>query len=96
MSFRVELYHFINGIRSGIPACCVLFFTKKNRTVDYVAYEVDKERGINVKSVGGAMTYPDGKPTDAEYVQCDTCFKNNRVEPLKSNGCIMHWLYPRD
>jgi hypothetical protein len=30
---RIKLYNFINGIRSGIPICCVLFFVKRHNDV---------------------------------------------------------------
>jgi uncharacterized protein YqgQ len=60
----------------------------KNSIDGHIAYETDKERGINVIDMGVGMMYPDGKLTNSDYVQCDKCFRENRVVKIKNNGII--------
>ncbi len=75
--FKRKLFNFINGIYSGIPFCCVLFYTKRNKPKSYTALEVDISRGYS---------------RNAGYVLCDKCFKENNVVNIKLNGAIFKSL----
>lgn len=60
---------FAYGIHSQIPLCCVEFFCNRIRSgKSPVAHLVKLERGLDPGELNGIM-----------YVQCDTCFKENRV-----------------
>lgn len=64
---------FCNGLYSGIPLCCVLYFCKHVYAgIFAIADHARETRGSN--SIG--------------YVQCDKCFHNKHHVEIKLNGWI--------
>jgi len=77
---RQTLYDFVNGIWSGIPICCILFFIRKRRAgIREIAWEVYAER---------IESHP-----LACYVQCDKCHARKKLVKIRHNGTILHWLF---
>jgi len=86
------IFNLINGIYSGIPLCCTLFYAKKDLNIDpLLAYTVEKNRGIEVELVDHGFRYINGK-NNCDYVSCDRCFNMNRFKTIKNNGMIFKWL----
>lgn len=80
------IFNLVNGVRSGIPVCCILFFTyhaARGKQVALYAYE---------KRTGKIFDPREIIEGEAEYVQCGICAKRNRVEKIRSNGVIMKGL----
>ena len=86
MILRRKLYHYINGVRSGIPFCCVRFWVKSQaKYPDGVAATLCKERyGVGLNDVH--------EYEEANYVRCPKCFESGRDGRCKGNGTILHWL----
>lgn len=73
-AMRKLLYHFINGIRSGIPLCCTWYFVCASKHMTAVARETAIKRGGSLK---------------CGYVTCDRCYHNGRRVKIKHNGVIL-------
>jgi hypothetical protein len=86
------IYHFINGIYSGIPICCSFFFTKRYINNALVASEVAKERRLFAGGDGKVFRMIFSNKERADYVQCSRCFRENRIANLKDNGHIFKWI----
>lgn len=85
--------HFFNGVYSGIPICCCLFFAKTYyKSGKMVCYNVLVQRGYNIKLETIGMSYMDdneyAKMRKYEYVPCDSCHTKNKVVEIKDNGVI--------
>ena len=84
MRLRVKMYHYINGIRSGIPLCCIRFWVREcNNTEKYpngISFALSQER------------YGGFDKDESNYVQCHMCYKAGRPAECKGNGVILHWL----
>jgi hypothetical protein len=87
-------YNFINGIHSGIPLCCVLYYCKESITTISVAADVyerryklpwDTSSDNDIKLFGVVV----------QYVMCDKCATDKKVVSLKLNGSICNWLLPK-
>jgi len=93
MIIRIKeaIYNFINGIWSGMPFCCVIFFVKKSWIYQCdTAYHVENkrnnviyctERGMKLKEI-----------PEHEYVACDKCTLHKTFVKIKENGIICQWL----
>lgn len=79
---REKLYHLINGIRSGIPFCCVWFFVNR-QDVEGLALKLHYARG---------GTRGNWIKDTCNYVRCDKCFDKKYEVPVKRNGVICEWL----
>ena len=79
---QTAAYHFFNGIYSGIPLCCIIFFIRKCRSTNLVAKDVTIERGEEWSKNGGV-----------QYVQCNKCYNKKKIIKIKNNGCILGWVY---
>lgn len=77
-SLREDLYHIINGIYSGIPICCVLFFIRQHRQYDGIAMALNRKRRYVER---------------CRYVRCDRCFRAGLVAVIKFNGNVATWLW---
>ncbi len=98
-NWRLFVYDFFNGIYSGIPLCCVIFFLKKMAQYknSSVAYNVELERGnVKYQLEDGRFALKDESEADRMYVCCDKCLKNGKKNKLKKNGRILEWIYPED
>jgi hypothetical protein len=73
------LFDLINGIRSGIPVCCTLFFSA------WVYFHPGEPCAA---TVGKAR----GQDKDARYVQCNRCYHSRKVVQVKPNGVIFKGL----
>jgi len=81
---RKQLFHIINGVRSGIPLCCVRFFIVEERKGENIAQRIhygrtDKEFAI--------IDYD-----EAAYVQCHKCYAKNKIVKIRNNGVIFYNL----
>lgn len=86
---RFFIYDVINGIRSGIPLCCVLdfclndwYWDKKTET-DFYFTKMDK------------LHDPKSKYYAYNYVPCKKCFYKFKIINIKMNGVIGHCLLPK-
>jgi hypothetical protein len=83
---RGDLFQFVNGLHSGLPVCCVLFFIYRwpkmlascfrDGRLHRPIIEMSRERD----------------PDAPEYVRCDRCIKKDRRVEIKKNGYICKWL----
>lgn len=89
---RNILYHFINGIHSGIPLCCTTFFSLK--TVD----EKCHKEGIAfvLSQIREPGAWERGEHKSVNYVQCDKCYENNHVVEINENDPICLWIHKGD
>ena len=86
------ILNIINGLYSGIPVCCILFFSKRDLKKHNVALETDIERGLTVVAEGGGYrTIP---PSINHYVRCNKCFNTNHRVEIKKNGGWRYSLKP--
>ena len=76
---RKLVFDLVNGIRSGIPLCCTLFFAKHRFKYP------DEALAIKMKNKRGSYG-------DSNYVMCDKCFKTNNAVEIKNNGVILKGL----
>lgn len=83
---KEAIFNLVNGIRSGIPVCCTLFFTYQCRIPGPVGKRIHEER------TGKKFNPCEIIEGDAEYVQCGICYKRNKVKEIRENGVIMSWL----
>lgn len=93
MSLREKMFHYINGIRSGIPFCCIKFWMRGvsdyDRYPDGIAATLYEERyGVPFDVFGVA----ENDKELANYVRCNDCFEHGRDGRCKDNGTVMHWL----
>jgi hypothetical protein len=78
---RRLLFDSINGVRSGIPICCVMFFNKHQiMGTHQIAYTIDTTPRV----VWGSGS--------CGYVQCDKCFNTGNKVNIKPNGVILKGL----
>lgn len=90
---KFKLFHYINGIRSGIPFCCVKFWVREvnnyKRYPDGIGASLYQERyGVPFDIFGD----DENDKELANYVRCHKCFETGRDGRCKDNGTIMHWL----
>lgn len=72
------IYDIWYGLYSKIPWCCVKYFVKcRVRGVEYIAFVTTKRR-VEEK------TFCPNCHDQTEYVTCDECNENHRVEAIKS------------
>lgn len=71
---QVILFSLLNGLHSGIPLCCILYFVGMT------------QQGIALVARHAAKTR--GGHGNAPYVQCNECFNTGRVQRIKFNGAI--------
>ena len=84
------IFNLVNGVRSGIPMCCNLFFSHYVFTRDTdcpVAATVHEKRTGKVFDVCADKI--DG---ESDYVQCNRCYAKNRVKQIRYNDVILRWL----
>lgn len=80
---RRRLFNLINGIRSGIPLCCVLFYTRRNTNANsLVALDTRIARGGSINA----------SENDPNYVLCDKCYNCGKIVNIKPNGTIFTGL----
>ncbi len=84
---QTALFNFINGLRSGIPLCCTVFFIKECRIPGPVGARIYEKRSGKKFDVFG-----DNEDDNAQYVRCDTCYSRQKVKEIRENGVIMKWL----
>lgn len=71
------IFDIINGIRSGIPICCVIAYLRDSYNNLPVALHRSKQLGYDLQKSG------------YQYVPCSKCYKNKKIVPLKFNGVIL-------
>ena len=74
------IHDIINGLWSGIPLCCILFFLKGNRALETAR----KRDDIKFENDIGYIPYH-----DVEYVQCDKCWDSKNDRTLRKG--IITW-----
>lgn len=88
---RELIFNLANGIYSGIPVCCNLFFTyRAYRGKHPVAAVVHEERTNQVFDCLGSNDADDGG--GANYVQCNRCYAKKNTKKIRYNGTILRWL----
>ncbi len=79
---RLALFDLVNGVRSQIPICCVLFFVhhilRGEMAVAKVVYD---RRGLPLSHGPG-------------YVQCQRCFGVQYSVEVRKGGPWCSWLLP--
>lgn len=85
------IFNLVNGVRSGIPVCCTLFFTYNALTPGPVGKRVYEERTGKEFDIFAAKI--DG---ESEYVQCNHCYAKNKVKEIRNNGVILRFLIGSD
>ena len=73
------LFDLINGVRSGIPLCCVWYYLRWDDSQGLCAKTTGLRRGTWGQYI-------------REYVACDTCHETGKIVKIKKNGVIMKWL----
>ena len=79
----------MNGVWSGIPMCCNLFFSHYVFTRDtdcLVAATVHEKR------TGKVFDIFDTDNDESHYVQCDHCYAKNKIKEIRNNDVILKWL----
>ena len=79
------IFNLVNGVHSGIPLCCNLFFAYRAHKGGPVAAQVHEERT-------GQSFDPLTTRTKANYVRCHRCYRKDRVKEIRYNGVIAKWL----
>lgn len=80
--FRNTVFNLINGVRSGIPLCCVIRYTIDNNKGLPVAFYRSLECNYNFYA----------KENNWQYVPCQRCYENKHFITPKRNGVILlHW-----
>ena len=93
MNIRQKIFHYLNGVRSGIPVCCINFWVRNVN--DYDRYPKGIGATLYEERHGKEFdVFGDNDCSQADYVRCPHCFSNNHVVKVKENGTIMHWLLP--
>ena len=93
MNIRHKIFHYVNGIRSAIPLCCIKFWVRgvgdSKRYPKGISATLYEERfGVEFDVFGGS----ENDKELANYVRCNTCFETGRDGRCKNNGTVMHWL----
>jgi len=70
---KCQIRDAINGIWSGIPLCCIWHFIRSPHAD--VAFRDAQRRGH----------WHD----DAEYCQCDRCYRDKRIVKVRDNGYLL-------
>lgn len=83
------IFNLVNGVRSGIPICCNLFFSyrvliKPDCQVADVVHEKRTGKVFDVFAVND--------PDESQYVQCNRCYAKNKVKEIRDNGVILSFL----
>jgi hypothetical protein len=80
------VYEFVNGIRSGIPLCCVIHFCK----------EPDGPKGMTILEKCGWKWYDWSNFAGCriQYIPCPKCLNKKRFVTIKNNGLICNFLIP--
>ncbi len=84
---RELIFNLVNGVRSGIPLCCNLFFSHNALTPGPVAKRVYEKRT--------SKEFDIFEISESDYVQCNHCYSKNKVKDIRSNGVILRWLIGR-
>lgn len=93
MNLRAKIYHYVNGIRSGIPFCCVRFWVRGSN--DYTRYPDGMGATLYEERHGEKFDIcGENDKEKANYVRCDKCFENGRDGKCKDNGVVLDWLLP--
>ena len=76
IKWRKFIFDIANGYYSGIPHCCVWFFSNwcQNNPGKPCASTLEEERGYS---------------NYVSYVQCPHCFEKNKTVEIKQNGGIL-------
>lgn len=87
------IFNLVNGVRSGIPMCCTLFFSYRALFGGEIAANVYKERtgkefDIFAKNDDGAG--------ESDYVLCNRCHAKKKVKEIRNNGVILRRLMRDD
>ena len=81
------IYDLVNGIRSGIPLCCIAFFVLKSQTKN-IGLTVYTER-YEALDTQNTFSDPPSEKKLASYVQCDACWDKDRAVKIKKNGTVL-------
>lgn len=90
---RNVIFHFVNGIHSGIPLCCTTFFSLK--TLDEKCHREGIAFTVSEEREPGA--WETGTHTSVNYVQCDKCWERGHVVEIKETDYVpLLWLRKDD
>lgn len=84
------IFNLVNGVYSGIPICCNLFFSYKVVTRESdcpVAAMVHEKRTGKVFDIFAAKG-----DDESHYVQCNRCYAKNKVKQIRGNGVVLKFL----
>lgn len=81
---RLFIYSFLNGLRSGIPLCCIInFCIKEYKGIEFIAAHMKE------------IVYKNEiLPNEVEYVPCKRCFVNSKFRKIRMNGTRYDILLP--